>query len=121
MNDTEKQQYRECYSQELKDAVTSGQGIYYSLCKSLDGYVNIPNVLRSWSYNELAKIPDNCHTHIFVGEHDVQTPANGARYIHNHLSNSKLTVYPNGGHMTIVFCFDKILREFASSTAAATC
>ena len=102
----------------LKEMIASGQGLHDSLCESIQGYVDIPSVLRSWSVDDL-KNKVKCSTLVFVAEGDVQTPARGARFIHENLSacganKKKLIVLPEGGHMTLVFQFDKCVEAFAT-------
>jgi pimeloyl-ACP methyl ester carboxylesterase len=113
MNKTEKDQFASA-PEELKDRIASGQGLYDSLCTSIQGYVDIPSVLRSWSVQDLSKV--KCPTHIFVAQNDQQTPATGAMFIHQKLQCSKnaCTVFEEGGHMTLVFKFDSCIHAFAS-------
>lgn len=107
MNDAEKKQL-ELACQQLRNKISSGQGLHDSMSQSIEGYVGIPSVLRSWTHKDCSKV--QCPTHIFVAEGDVQTPAQGARYIHNRIKGSKITIFKEGGHMTLVFCFDKCVE-----------
>ena len=112
MNDVEKKQFSET-SVILQETISSGEGLHNSLIEGIEGYVQIPSVLRSWSYKGLAEL-DWCPTHIFVAEGDVQTPASGSRYIHSQLhgEGKRIKVFEEGGHMTLVFCFDKCIDSF---------
>jgi pimeloyl-ACP methyl ester carboxylesterase len=116
MNEAEKKQFASA-PEDLKDKIASGQGLHDSLCASIQGYVDIPSVLRSWSVEDLSK-KVNCPTHVFVAQGDVQTPARGATFIHQKLlacgSKKKLTVFEEGGHMTLVFQFDACVEAFAT-------
>ncbi|CAB9510732.1 expressed unknown protein [Seminavis robusta] len=121
MNDAEKQHFAAA-SKDLQNKVASGEGIRDSLSVSIQGYVDIPVVLRSWSVKDLQKI--ECPSHIFVANDDVQTPVHGARYIHEKLQEygkrSKLTEFDKGGHMTLVFCFDECLEAFVKESSESS-
>ncbi|KAL3921903.1 MAG: hypothetical protein SGILL_002497 [Bacillariaceae sp.] len=115
MNHAEKNQFEQLAPQELKDNLSSGQGLHNSMCHSIEGYVGIPSVLRSWSHQDCHKIA--CPTHIFVAKGDVQTPVHGARYIHSKIQqqDAKLTEFKDGGHMTLVFSFEKCIESILLS------
>jgi pimeloyl-ACP methyl ester carboxylesterase len=112
MTSAEKEQFG-AVPAELRETIASGRGLHDSLCNgTIQGYIDIPCVLRSWSFRDLQRV--QCPTHIFVAEGDVQTPEYGAKYIHQHVGSSKLTVFEEGGHMTLVFWFDKCVDAFVA-------
>jgi pimeloyl-ACP methyl ester carboxylesterase len=64
MNAAEKEQFAAA-ADDLRQMIASGQCLHDALCESIQGYVDIPSVLRSWSVNDL-KHKVTCPTHIFV-------------------------------------------------------
>ena len=116
MNDAERQQYATAPAT-LQEKVSSGRGLHRSLSRCLEGYVDIPRVLRSWSYQDLQKVV--CPLHIFAAQHDVQAPSHAARYIHDKIAFSQLTVLEGGGHLSLVFSFAQCVEDFIRSFPTA--